>query len=375
MGDYDSLVRAYPTPSFDGPPKDPRREFSTPVWERESSARFQAPSSSARQQPMSQGIKEYYSPANQPVTHVPRFKNLGDGPLFTPSTNQQVQYDTASANMRVGHGGSLEDMKRSEFPPNHHLPQGRSDQKYLTPYNHAMKRSGNAERMKEIFGDHQVYSSMDNVNFDDQPKRVQHFQQHDESSTNYSGYIPRSKVLDGSDTSQLTNRAPSAAPRNGVPPAHRLQVYNAILEYFPEFIMTKTGQHGQFGIYKAPAQCLLCNGVRFVVAIVKDDSVGIGERRPLSTLPWESFQTRWTEDDMECRKFQMVQFPYSKPEKETALDDTIRLSRETKGSFKYTCDNLPLEVEVLKTRDDEAIAETGTVASALEMFSTVLSWS
>lgn len=370
MSDYDSLVRSYPTPSFDDPPRNPRQAFK-PAWNETKPDHF---TTLSMRNPNLRGIKEYYAPSDPSASYVPRFKNLGESVIENTNNNNLPQYDSASANMRVGHGGSLEDMKRSEFPPNHHLPQGRIDQNYLAPYNHAMKRMGNAERMKEIFGDHQVYSSMDNINFNSQTKRTERFQTPAESQ--YSGYIPRSKVLDGSNP--LLNTVQGSAlsgSRNVNPPSHRLQVYNAILEYFPEFIMTKTGQHGQFGIYKAPAQCLLCNGVRWIIAIVKDDSATIGERRPLSTLPWESFQTRWTEDDSECRKFQMVQFPYSKPDGETILDDTIRLSRETEGSFKYTCDNLPLDVEILKMKKDETIAESGTVSSALEMFSTVLSWS
>jgi hypothetical protein len=366
MGDYDSLIQAYPTPSFDESTRDPRRAFNTPFSERNSPDLFTTMSS---RNPTPRSIRENYSPSVQQGSYTPRFKNLGE----LQSTSANPQYDIASANMRVGHGGNLEDMKRSEFPPNHHLPQGRGDQNYLMPYNHAMKRSGNAERMKEIFGDHQVYTSMDNLDFN-QPKKVEQFQVPE--TVQYSGYIPRAKILDDSGTLQSMNRGMvQSTPRSGTPPSYRLQVYNAILEYFPEFIMTKTGQHGQFAIYKAPAQCLLCNGVRFVVVIVKDDTIGIGERRPLSTLAWESFQTRWTEDDSECRKFQMVQFPYSKPDKETILDDTIRLSRETAESFKYTCDNLPLNVEILKTKSDETIADSGTVSSALEMFSTVLNWS
>jgi hypothetical protein len=111
-----------------------------------------------------------------------------------------------------------------------------------------------------------------------------------------------------------------------------------------------------------------------VVAIVKEDAAGIGEQRPLASLGWDSFQTRWTDDDIECRKFQMSTFPYGRPDQGSMLDDTIRLSRETKSAFKYQCDNLPLAVELIKLREDEHMAETGTVASALETFQCVLSW-
>ena len=329
MADYDSLIRAYPMPEFDRPIMHPRQSFDMDPSERGTD--------------WGMGRE----------TDMPRFRTLADD---APDASQ---------------------MRRGQMPPSHHMPDPNRRGVYVAPYQHAMKRPGNAARMKEIFGEQQIYSSMDTLDLaEPQPRPREEFRE-GPTEQPYTGYVPRMKVLDESNVRVAPVRegySTTPSQPNAPAAAHRVKVYNAILEYFPGFIMTKTGQHGPFGVWKAPAQCLLCNGVRYVVAIVKEDAAGIGEQRPLASLGWDSFQTRWTDDDIECRKFQMSTFPYGRPDQGSMLDDTIRLSRETKSAFKYQCDNLPLAVELIKLREDEHMAETGTVASALETFQCVLSW-
>jgi len=330
MTDYDSLLKAYPAPQFDREMYHPRREFDLPPNER-----------------MDRG---------QSFPNIPRFRSFED--------------DESEMNP----------MYRNEFPPSHSLPNPNSHQSYIAPYQHVMKRAGNAEKMKEIFGEHQVFSSMDTIDFPEQNRTPPEQFRPAPPSTGYNGYIPKMKVLDGSDMKIPIREGFSTANNQSRHPdkrlsAERIKIYNAILQYFPNYVMTKTAQHGAFAIYKAIVQCLLCNGVRYAVAIVNETATSIGGKRNLSELAWESFQTRYSEDDKEATKFQIETFAYGHPEGTSILDDTIRLNRETKDSFKYTCDNLPLNVELLKMREDENMAETGTVASALETFSCVLSFS
>lgn len=333
MSDYDSLIKAYPAPQFDRPMYHPRQEFDLPPHQRTNQRRtFQDPNFNSS---------------------VPRFRSLEDETEPNP-------------------------MFRNEFPPNHNLPNLDSNQQYIAPYQHVMKRAGNAEKMKEIFGENQVFSSMDTVDFSSQT-RAPPEQFKPVSSPAYNGYVPKMKILEGPEMKipvregfAATN--PQSKPSNKKYSSDRVKIYNAVLQYFPGYVMTKTSQHGSFGIYKAIVQCLLCNGVRYAVAIVEENFANIGEKRNLSELAWESFQTRYTEDDKEAAKFQIGTFEYGHPKGNSILDDTIRLNRETKDSFKYTCDNLPLNVELLKMREDESMAETGTISSALETFSCVLSF-
>lgn len=325
MSDYDSLTKAYPAPQFDRAAYHPRQNFDLPPDQRPSNAQ------------------------------IPRFRRFEDD---EPEINP---------------------MYRNEFPPNHHLPNIDSNQTYIAPYQHVMKRAGNAEKMKEIFGENQVFTSMDTVDFPQQTKMPpEQFRPIEPAA--YTGYVPRMKVLEGPEM-KIPVKEGFSAPNNQQTKqsnkkfsSDRVRIYNAILQYFPSYVMTKTAQHGNFAIYKAIVQCLLCNGVRYAVAIVEESVMNIGGKRNLSELPWESFQTRYSEDDKEAVKFQIDTFAYGHPDGTSVLDDTIRLNRETKESFKYTCDNLPLNVELVKAREDENMAETGTVATALETFSCVLSF-
>lgn len=335
MSDYDSLMKAYPAPQFDRAAYHPRQDFDIPPNERVNSA-----------------------------TAFPGFNQRSNVPKFRSFDDEETD---------------LSPMYRNEFPPNHNLPNLDNKKTYITPYQHVMKRAGNAEKMKEIFGENQVYTSMDTIEFPTQTRAPPEQFKPASSAAAYNGYIPRMKVLEGPEINGPVREGFSTSnvrTKQSEKPlsTERVKIYNAILQYFPGYVMTKTAQHGSFGIYKAIVQCLLCNGIRYAVAIVEENSVGIGGKKNLSELAWESFQTRYSEDDKDVAKFQIETFAYGHPEGSSILDDTIRLNRETKDSFKYTCDNLPLNVELLKIREDENMADTGTIATALETFSCVLSF-
>ena len=150
-------------------------------------------------------------------------------------------------------------------------------------------------------------------------------------------------------------------------------VYNAINEYFKNFVLTKTSIHGNFSVYKSAVQCLLCTGNRYIVAIVANDSAPISSRKPLYTLNWISFQTRFTPNEEDLSKFGVGSYTHVRPEN-TILDDIIRLNRKTSKSSIYYCDNLPLQVEILQEDEDEEISEIGKITSALEIYSTILTF-
>ena len=140
------------------------------------------------------------------------------------------------------------------------------------------------------------------------------------------------------------------------------------------FTMYKTNIFNNLSVYKCPIECLLCNGTRFIVTIVENDNGMIGSTKQLSNIPWISFQTRYEEngDDI-IRKHNMQGHKYAKPAK-TILDDVITQTRIKENSLVYNCDNLPLEIEILKQNKDEDYAETGSVSSALELFNTIITF-
>jgi hypothetical protein len=309
----------------------------------------------------------------------PRFKVL-DG--SSPDQGERSFPSTQTRN--TAGNDNYTDMRRDQNPSYHTLPNPDTAH-YVQPYQHTMKRPSNADRMKEIFGEHQDYSRLNEPDFKRSnreeygvnpmvmpPRNDPRQMQVEQPRQNPVGNLPRMKYIEADDP------RPGGGERNQQPTKDisndYRKIYNAILEVFPRFIMTKTAAFGQFSVYKAVVQCLLCDGTRYVVAIVKDDTSPIRTKKPLTMLAWVNFQTRYLDDDREHKEFQLSSHPYVKPDR-TILDDVIRLSRKTTTANLYNCDNLPLDVEVIRTRDDEDIAEVGSVFGALELFSTLLSFS
>lgn len=259
------------------------------------------------------------------------------------------------------------EFKRSDIPTYHTLP-GRET--HMMPFSHAMKRSAvttenTAERYNEIFGDTRLYNSSAKKSHESETrKKPEGAQQYQPQGG------PRMKILGDLQIDEVSANQDLAL--SGVDMDKR-KVYNAIIQYFPNFELIKSVNYNGFGVYKAIVKCLLCTGVRYIVAIVKNDPYSIGTVRPLSVIKWDSFQTRFAEDDKDFRQFAYDSFNYEKPN-ETILDDRIKVVTRNKMSQVYQCDNLPLQVEILKMKEHEDLSDYGTVSSALELFQTVLTF-
>ena len=182
---------------------------------------------------------------------------------------------------------------------------------------------------------------------------------------------PKMKILDSS----LFEKVPEYTANQDTygERERKNSVYQAINEYFKNFVLTKTAIHGEYSVYKAIVECLICTGVRYIVAIVKNDSNPVTSKKPLHTLHWVSFQTRLAEDEGEMQQFGVDAFTQNRPQ-ESVLDDIIRLNRKTGKSYIYNCDNLPLQVEILQQEDEDDLAELGKVSLALELYSTILTF-
>ena len=258
----------------------------------------------------------------------------------------------------------LDDSIGSQFYSNS-LGDGRPS---LPSFQHLMKRQGDKKHLREILGNQYSSGSDSDENADYQVMSGQKASTQAPVRESFTAlnYVPKMHVIGGGDQGGYNV---SSVPIS----QQRRQVYEAILSTFPSYVLTKTDQFKNYGVYKAPLHCLLCVGVRIVVAVVKNDGEPIGTQKPLSTLPWDSFQTRTLEDDNVCRKFRMESFPYLPPTG-GILTDPIKMERETNSSYIFKCDNLPLMVEVLKSNKINSMAQSGTLWSALELFNTVLTW-
>lgn len=260
-----------------------------------------------------------------------------------PQSRENVHYSTFGQDARQteSHNYPMEE---------HGMPQ----------ISHTMKRRGDNHKLSEIFGNQQNFSRMDEI----------------EIKTASGARIPQNYSKE-EDYSQYTTFSNSRATQpinfiNTTDPKET--IYRAISEYFKGFTMTKVQVFGKYSVYKAVATCLLCDGgVRFVVAIVLNDSNQLGFKTPLSSLKWESFQTRYQQDDKEVGMFKLNSFSYHRPQ-QTILNDKIKIRSQHSHSNLYTCDTLNLQIEVLKEKEDEYFADHGTVAGALELFSTILTF-
>jgi hypothetical protein len=159
------------------------------------------------------------------------------------------------------------------------------------------------------------------------------------------------------------------------------QIRNDVSNIFKDFILVKTNQFDDYSIYKAKVDCLLCvGGIRYIVAIVKNDNNIIGSHIPIQNLNWIVFQTRYTNKEDELKNINIPAKTYSVP-KNTCLNDKIKKwidinntnrDKNLEPKVIYKPENLPLTVELLKMKDSDSFSDSGTVLSALELFQTIL---
>jgi hypothetical protein len=152
-------------------------------------------------------------------------------------------------------------------------------------------------------------------------------------------------------------------------------IRSAINSVYTDFNMVKTMQSGPWGVYKAQVATLLSGDYKYIVCIVQNDSIPLGGIVPLSKLPWSVFQSRSTLNlDKEMNGYILRAQGYAIPSnRKSLIYDKIKMIDETDTKCVYLSDNLPIKVEVLKTKAEEWRAPEGTIVGALELFSTVIS--
>ncbi len=234
--------------------------------------------------------------------------------------------------------GDDNDFMRKEMPSYHGFPR-----QYVQPvqYSTQLKRSMDQTKMEEIFGTKQNMSNYEEVKFDELDRAKYNVSITPVSSINIDQY--------------------------------RFKIYKAINDYFPEFVFTKVKESGKYSIWKSLVSCMICIGQRYLIAITINDRQDIGARLPLESLHWESFQTRWSENDPDIQNFNLQTYKHNKVHN-TTLNDIIKLTRQNKKTYMYECNNLPIIVEIIKQSENENLSETGTVISALDLFQTVISF-
>jgi hypothetical protein len=159
----------------------------------------------------------------------------------------------------------------------------------------------------------------------------------------------------------------------------KAEVRKAFCEVYNGVVMTKTNQwekepYGSYGIYKARLNSYTSSDSNIIIAIVEDDMNPLGTNKLIDSLEWVSFQTREMTNSKKDLNGFSLQYQNYMIKNESILHDRIRLKSETPTKYIYRAENLPLKVEILKLRDDSQFSSEGTIWSALEVYSTVVSF-
>ena len=166
---------------------------------------------------------------------------------------------------------------------------------------------------------------------------------------------------------------------NSAPIDPKAEVRKAFADVYNGVIMTKTNQwekepYGTYGVYKARLNSYTSSDSNIIIAIVEDDVNPLGTNKLIDSLPWVSFQTReMTNSKKDLNGFSLSYQNYM-IKNDSILHDKIKLKSETPTKYIYRAENLPLKVEILKLRDDSQFSSEGTIWSALEVYSTLVSF-
>ena len=156
-------------------------------------------------------------------------------------------------------------------------------------------------------------------------------------------------------------------------------VRKAVADIYNGVIMTKTNQwekepYGTYGIYKARLNSYTSSDSNIIIAIVPDDVNPLGTNKLIDSLEWVSFQTREMKNSKKDLNGFNLSFQNYMIKNDNILHDKIKCVSETPTKYIYRAENLPLKVELLKLKENSQFASEGTIWSALEVFSTIVSF-
>ena len=156
-------------------------------------------------------------------------------------------------------------------------------------------------------------------------------------------------------------------------------IRKAVADIYNGVIMTKTNQwekepYGTYGIYKARLNSYTSSDSNIIIAIVPDDVNPLGTNKLIDSLEWVSFQTREMKNSKKDLNGFNLSFQNYMIKNDNILHDKIKCVSETPTKYIYRPENLPLKVELLKLKEDSQFASEGTIWSALEVFSSIISF-
>lgn len=146
-------------------------------------------------------------------------------------------------------------------------------------------------------------------------------------------------------------------------------VYKSMTKYFNNPIMKKLKNIENYTMYISKIQCLLSTIRRYLIVIINKDNLSIGSELTLDKLLWCSLQTRTLEENHSIKPH------VYNPSNMYPLTEIITIVNRDKEKSSYLCDELGLEITLLHKKGDiHEYANKGTVVTALETYSTIITF-
>jgi hypothetical protein len=149
-------------------------------------------------------------------------------------------------------------------------------------------------------------------------------------------------------------------------PNHEV-VYSYFSSYFENPKMVKIKSNNEYSIYVRKIYAVLGNEFRYIIAILYEDNLEIGNEEKLSNLKWISLQTRSIEENYNTEPF------YYTPKKDLISDENIFLIKKDEKTFKYNSKSLPILITLLVVRNND-YSEKGIIPNALETYQTIITF-
>uniref|UniRef100_A0A6C0LYI8 Uncharacterized protein n=1 Tax=viral metagenome TaxID=1070528 RepID=A0A6C0LYI8_9ZZZZ len=142
-------------------------------------------------------------------------------------------------------------------------------------------------------------------------------------------------------------------------------MYGYFDDYFNHPVMYKIKNVEGLSMYMSKLYCLLNRECRYIVTLVTEDDYPKNTKKYLKNLEWISLQTRSMTDnhDLPIHSYQ--------PRAAGPLNKKITRTEVTDETSTYNCDDFPIKVTLLHTKQNSGYQEYGNIIIAIETFQTV----
>ena len=145
-------------------------------------------------------------------------------------------------------------------------------------------------------------------------------------------------------------------------------MYKAFDSYFNSPVLSKIKDINGNSMYMTKTVCLLGNESRYILCFVNQDDLPVGTKEKLSNMRWLSLQTRSLTDtyNVPLHRYQ--------PKRDGPLSAVINRTDVNADVSTYKCETFPILVTLLNKKSESDYQPTGNIISALETYSTIITF-